>query len=182
MMFLYSKKDKWHPIDYYKCSGCHAQQRQTLMWDAFNELELKPKSLLHCSPTKCLEDKWKPMVKNYVSIDFPPRETEIMARANNNIDLTNTPFPDESFDFIVLSHVIDQIKEEKKAIKELYRILGTWGTIFLIVPIYHGEKTTELKRPVINHWRRCGDDYIERYDKFRVRTFNNDETLFVLTK
>ena len=180
----YKNKGDWYPIDYYKCNNCHAQQRQMLMWNIYNELKPKLGTMLYLSPSKCLEDKWKPLADEYISADHPPRVSNIIAMAQMDVDLTDTPFEDEKFDFIVLSHVIDQIKDEESAIKELHRIVKQDGMIFLVVPMYWAEKTKELeKEQVLSHWRRCGCDYPYRYTKlFNLSTYKDVESLFVLTK
>lgn len=182
-VYHWINKDEWYPIEYYKCSNCGAQQRQMLMWNIYKEIKPKLGEMLFCSPFKCLENKWKPLAEKYISIDYPPRETQVVAKAQMNVDLCKTPFKDNQFDFIALSHVMDQIKDEDAARKELHRIVKPTGMIFLIVPMYWEEKTQELKKPKISHWRRCGYDYPERYGKlFYIQTYSDVETLFVLRK
>ena len=45
------------------------------------------------------------------------------------------PFDDESYDFIISSHVIEHIFDPIKALKEWYRVIKKGGYIFIIAPI-----------------------------------------------
>ncbi len=53
----------------------------------------------------------------YVSIDL------VSPLAMYNMDITNLQLDDSSFDVILCSHVLEHIKEDLVAIKELFRIL-----------------------------------------------------------
>lgn len=52
----------------------------------------------------------------------------------NNVDLKEIPLQNESIDFIVLSEVIEHIKQEEKALKEIYRVLKPDGKIVFSMP------------------------------------------------
>jgi len=183
-LILFRQKDLWHPIDYWQCQNCLSQERHRLMWKVFNQITVSKDTMLYCSPMSCLETKFKNIFTTYTSIDYPPRETESgVALAQLNMDLTKMSFEDESFDFIVCSHVIDQIQNEPDAIKELWRVLKPDGIIFLIVPMYPIKKTEEIDIPIINHYRKPGNDYYERYLKlFNVVKYKDAETLGVLKR
>jgi len=49
-------------------------------------------------------------------------------------DIINLRFPDNYFDKIVCTEVLEHIEEDEKAIKELYRVLKPGGTIAITVP------------------------------------------------
>ncbi len=64
---------------------------------------------------------------------------EELATKNNKIELTfadicNLPFPDNCFDFIICSEVLEHIKNDHHAIKELMRVLKPAGTLAISVP------------------------------------------------
>ena len=48
--------------------------------------------------------------------------------------LTSLPFPNETFDLIICSEVIEHIPEDAKAVSELGRVLKKGGTLLLSVP------------------------------------------------
>jgi predicted SAM-dependent methyltransferase len=86
------------------------------------------------------------------------------------IDITNIhQFPENSFDCIVCSHVLEHVKEDQKAVAELYRILkpGGWG--ILMVPIKLELEQT-LEKPEIqseaDRWKYYGqNDHVRLYSK-----------------
>ena len=57
-------------------------------------------------------------------------------------DLLDLPFQDEEFDVVFCNHVLEHIIEDKKAMKELYRVLkpGGWG--ILQVPLKRANSET----------------------------------------
>jgi len=185
-VYAYKRKDKWHPINLIVCSSCGAQQRHMFIWEHLKDRELG--KTLHISPMKCLANKIREKTDEYITGDFPPRESISMEMAQENLDLRKTRFENEEFDTIILSHVIDAIKEENDAIQELHRILKKDGTIFLVAPIYPEEKTTELSEPMPEstggHWRRCGLDYFDRYKKMFNCSVHEweGEYLLIMTK
>jgi SAM-dependent methyltransferase len=62
---------------------------------------------------------------------------DIVAQGNN------LPVPDESYDFIVSSHVLEHFPDPIKALKEWYRVIRKGGYIFMIVP--HKERMFDRK-------------------------------------
>ena len=88
------------------------------------------------------------------------------------LDITDIPSPDESFDVIYCSHVLEHVPDDRKAINEFYRTLKTGGWAVLLVPT-GPEKTFEdisivdpKERLRVfgneDHMRTYGPDYVER--------------------
>lgn len=57
----------------------------------------------------------------------------------------NLPFKDESYDFVISSHVIEHFFDPVKAIKEWFRVIKKGGYIFIICPNQYA--LPEEKRP-----------------------------------
>jgi SAM-dependent methyltransferase len=55
-------------------------------------------------------------------------------------DITALPFPDEYFDCVICSEVLEHIPEHEKAIRELVRVLKPSGAIVISVPRYFSER------------------------------------------
>ncbi len=53
------------------------------------------------------------------------------------MDAQNLPFPDNSFDKIIFTEVLEHIPDEISALKELYRILKPGGVVALTVPSHN---------------------------------------------
>ena len=73
---------------------------------------------------------------HYVSADLYSPIVDVKA------DLLDLPFQDEEFDVVFCNHVLEHIIEDKKAMKELYRVLkpGGWG--ILQVPLKRANSET----------------------------------------
>jgi ubiquinone/menaquinone biosynthesis C-methylase UbiE len=51
------------------------------------------------------------------------------------MDITDIQYPDETFDVIYCSHVLEHVPDDKKAIREFFRVLKQDGWAILVVPI-----------------------------------------------
>ena len=126
-----------------------------------------PKKLLHVAPEESLARNFKALSHiDYVSADLNN------PRAMVKMDITDIQYPDNSFDIIYCSHVLEHVPNDRKAISEFLRVLKPEGWALLKVPMF-AEKTFE--DPSIStakdrkkhygqfdHVRACGPDYIDR--------------------
>lgn len=91
-----------------------------------------------------------------------------------NMDITDIHYPDNSFDVILCSHVLEHVPEDRKAMAELFRVLTPGGWAILQVPIT-AEQTFEdasvidpLERDRLfgqfDHVRRYGRDFRDRLE------------------
>ncbi len=55
-------------------------------------------------------------------------------------DALNLPFPDESFDVVIISEVMEHIPDDKGVLAEMVRVLKPGGRIAVTVPRYGPEK------------------------------------------
>jgi len=54
--------------------------------------------------------------------------------ADRKIDITNIPFDDNTFDCAICVHILEHIIDDRKAIREIYRILKGGGWAIFQVP------------------------------------------------
>ena len=100
------------------------------------------------------------------------------------VDITDIPYPDSSFDVIYCSHVLEHVPEDRKAMRQMHRLLRPGGWALIIVPI-RGECTfedttvtspEERKRLFgqCDHVRRYGPDVADRLREagFRVTVYS----------
>lgn len=91
-------------------------------------------------------------------------------------------YKDAQFDFFVCSHVLEHVSNDRKALRELFRVLAPSGHGILMVPIdLTAEATVEdpTSTDEAANWRRFGQgDHVRRYDRVgfieRVKTAGFD--------
>jgi SAM-dependent methyltransferase len=108
----------------------------------------------------------------YASIDLVSRLA--MAR----MDVTSIAFPDNEFDVIICYHVLEHVKDDLRAIRELHRVLAEDGFAILQVPVDQGlQETIEYDEPnprECNHMRRYGRDYQLRLESAGFKVKDSD--------
>lgn len=74
---------------------------------------------------------------NYKTQDFcmTPTSRGKYTKMDYVCDITNIPVPDESFDVVICSEVLEHVPEPIKVIKEFSRILRRGGRLFLTAPL-----------------------------------------------
>ena len=115
------------------CPYCGSVERtRTLFFYLKNETNILTTNvkLLHFAPEYCLMPIFKSAKKlELITADINPNY------ADYKVDITNIPFPDNSFDYIICSHVLGHVFDEKKAIEEMKRVLKKHGTAFIMTLI-----------------------------------------------
>lgn len=89
---------------------------------------------------------------------------------DDKVDIEDmTVYRDESVDFFLCSHVLEHVADDKRALKELYRILKRGGRGILVVPIVLAALEIDEDPSlddVAERWRRFGqDDHVRLYSK-----------------
>lgn len=111
------------------CPGCNSLERHRLLCLYLNErtnIFSGNLSILHVAPEYILQKKLcaLPGVR-YLSIDLKHK------LAMRKMDLTRLTIPNNVFDVILASHVLEHIRDDREAMRELYRVLkpGGWAII-----------------------------------------------------
>lgn len=153
------------------CWRCHSLERQRFLW-YFLETRCNPNypndaAVLHIAPESCLTKGLRRCYPTgYVSADLQRDDVDI------KLDITNSHLPDEQFDMICCSHVLEHVDDDRAAIREIYRMLKAGGTALLMVPIteeatYEDPNVTtpeerEEKFGQSDHVRAYGRDFADR--------------------
>lgn len=154
-----------------RCPGCNSLERHRLVWAFFerrtNLFDRRPKRVLHIAPESCfLPQLRKALGSNYVTADlFDPT-------ADHQWDVTAVPQPNESFDVIYCSHVLEHVLEDRKAMAEFHRLLKPDGWAVINVPVteestFEDPSVTDPEERLRlfgqkDHVRRYGRDYLDR--------------------
>ena len=132
-------------------------------------LDGRKKSLLHVAPEYEISNRLKKAdFLDYWTSSFDGKNTRA------KIDITKMSFPDDHFDAIYCSHVLEHVTEDIKAIREFWRILkpGRWA--LLQAPVIPGLTITLEDAAVVDpkdrarlygqwdHVRAYGSDYLVR--------------------
>ena len=153
------------------CMHCGALERHRLAWlylERRTELfDGRPKRMLHVAPEDAFERRLRRALgEGYLTADLSE------ARAMVAMDVEDIQMPDGSFDVIFCSHVLEHVRDDRRAMREFFRVLRPGGWAVLLVPIT-AEKTVEdptvtdpaerLRRfGQDDHVRRYGPDYVDR--------------------
>jgi len=154
-----------------RCPVCGSLERHRLVWlycraktDLF---DCRQKRLLHVAPEPCLAEELRHIdALEYVGADLESRHATV------KMDVTAIQFGDASFDVILCNHVLEHVADDRKAMRELLRVLKPGGWAIMQVPI-KGETTREdptvtsaAERTRLygqdDHVRQYGRDYVER--------------------
>lgn len=164
----------YNPREDALCPNCGSLERHRLSWlvikDKLKQINLENKNMLHIAPEKVFMEKFNDLFgENYLTADLYNTSAKI------KMDITNIEYLDESFDYIYCCHVLEHIQDDKKAMRELNRVLKKDGWAILLVPIMTKGPTEEdfsINTPEErmkyyghpDHVRNYGCDYKERLE------------------
>ena len=124
------------------CPRCHSDIRQRFLVEFLRtrtNLFVKKQRVLHFAPEIGIYKLLKAAGLEYVAADINPSRFPEAIYA----DITELPFGDDEFDFLICIHVLEHIDNDKKAINEISRVLKRSGHALIAVPTY-GVTTYEV--------------------------------------
>lgn len=138
------------------CSSCGAleRERQVILADQQRHF-FTGKRVLHFAPEPVLREyicSVKPA--SYITTDLN------MPNVDTKENIEQLSFAEGSFDVVFSSHVLEHV-DDKKALKELYRILAPQGMALIMVPLVEAwaesyenpeVQTTELRERHFGQW------------------------------
>jgi SAM-dependent methyltransferase len=163
-----------------QCPKCSALERHRLQYVVLEHLlaELQPETwkMLHFAPEAFFRRFFSTRFGTYETADLEAHDVD------HNVDMRRLPFPDESYDFVFASHVLEHIQDDDRAISEVRRILNPNGIAILPVPIVadHTVEYPEANAAEFGHVRAPGLDYFERYARYftKVEKITSDSLPF----
>lgn len=171
--------------DEYFCPICYSSDRDRLIVSFMKKIGLpqksKEKQILQIAPAKAIEiwiyRKCKELI--YHSTDLYMNNVTFISDIQNMKDIK-----DESYDYFICSHVLEHVKDDKKAMAELYRILKQDGIGLFLVPIDLNAKKIDEEWGLseAENWRRFGQgDHCRRYVKKEMLD-RLEKTGFIVTQ
>ncbi len=125
-----------------QCPICRSMMRHRLIWVFFerytNLFDSNNKKMLHIAPEYSFQRRLERMSNiDYLTADISKPSAMV------KMDITDIQYPDNSFDVIYCSHVLEHVLDDRKAMGELHRVLTNKGWAVLQVPIVNPETTYE---------------------------------------
>ncbi len=154
----------------FTCPSCGASDRERLIAIYLEQVfcQFDPRRtyrLLEFAPNEALPKK----IKQYPFIAY--RSADLSRRTvDERVDLTAmTGHTDSSIDVILCSHVLEHIPKDRKAMREICRVLKPDGLALILVPIVLGVEETH-EDPNINteamRWKYFGmGDHVRQYGR-----------------
>jgi SAM-dependent methyltransferase len=148
--------------DEYSCPHCQTSDRERMyaLWIRRNARG--GGRLLDVGPTVAL-NRFLRSRFDVTSVDL---EDQV---ADERADLQALPYPDESFDAFVCSHVLEHIPDDRAGMRELRRVLRPAGWGILMVPIVLTIDAIDEAPDGVSEaeaWRRFGqNDHVRLYNR-----------------
>jgi SAM-dependent methyltransferase len=171
-------------IEGHACPSCGSGKRHRLLYlflkNETNFFSEKIK-VLHFAPEYCFSK----LFANQENLDYLSADLD-SPRAMVQADMMNLNFPNESFDVVISSHVLEHVPDDIKAMKELHRIMKRSGWAIHQAPVDYTRANTFEDASIItneqrlkhyghiDHKRLYGRDYGSRLSEagFSVREIN----------
>ncbi len=174
------------------CPRCNSNARERLIYLYVKHrttLLSETVRILHVAPEPELQRVFlRCALLQYFSADLEPIPNAILAL---KMDLMRMPFPVNTFDVIICSHVLEHIVDDQQGMRELFRVLKVGGWAILQAPIALSLQTTYENPALTNeqdrirefgqrdHLRLYALDYLDRLKcaGFTVRIFSRAKSL-----
>lgn len=157
-------------LEAFTCPRCDAFDRDRLtclyLDDVFGSFDRnRTYRLLEFAPGDALHNK----LKSYPFISY--RSADLMRKTvDERVDLTAmTAYADASLDIILCSHILEHIPQDRKAMREIARVLKPDGFAVVLVPLVVGVEETH-EDPNMNtealRWKYFGmGDHVRQYGR-----------------
>jgi len=159
----------------YACPVCKASDRDrlyALYIDRYLGLRKQgaPVRLLDIAPSRPLSEHIRRRLREtgpgteYRTADYAMKDVD------DRVDVMDMGlYPDNDFDFLCCSHVLEHVADDRKALRELYRVLKPGGEGIIMVPIILKIEDIDEDPSITDpneRWKRFGqDDHVRVYSK-----------------
>lgn len=155
------------------CPNCLSLERHRLIF-----LYLKEKTIffrqqlhvLHIAPEACFIKRFERQHGDgYITADIESPLAKV------KMDIHDIPFEANTFDVVLCNHVLEHVRDDLRAMREIQRVLKPGGFAILQVPFFHPVPDKTVEDPSItdpkerekafgqdDHVRKYGKDYAQR--------------------
>lgn len=115
-----------------ECPRCGSRPRHRLLWMFLLNEELLARPgvrILHFAPEPFLAARLRTRLAQVVTVDLEDPNADVRA------DITELPFDDREFDLLICSHVLEHVADDRRAMRELRRVLDPEGAAIVQSPV-----------------------------------------------
>lgn len=155
------------------CPHCMSLERHRLIWKYLTDRTdffRRKQHVLHIAPEACFIERFQiTHGDSYITADIESPLAKV------KMDIHKIPFASDSFDVVLCNHVLEHVKNDIVAMKEICRVLKHDGYAILQVPFFNPVPDQTIEDPSVedplererlygqdDHVRRYGKDYPER--------------------
>ena len=128
------QSDSGHP--HVVCPNCRSDVRHRLLMAALASLDtvgfarpVQDRRVLHFSPERVLANFLRARADGYCTADSVRKDVDL------RLDVSHMPeVADESFDLVVACDILERVKYDRRAMREIHRILAPRGWAIITVP------------------------------------------------
>lgn len=147
--------------------------------------------MLHFAPEPAISRNVRGLDVRYTAADLNPERFAIPVQT---ADITQLPWAEDSFDLIIVSHVLEHIPDDRRAMAELRRVLASDGVVISQHPfdseLEHTHEDPSITTPEdrarefgqYDHVRMYGRDLPDRWRDagFQVQVFPRDASSTII--
>jgi SAM-dependent methyltransferase len=164
------------PRPHVRCPFCGSMERTRMLWTLLERRGVLKTGahVLHVAPEPGLRERLR-AIKGIRYVAGDKHEPGYHYPLGTiDLDVTSLPFPDATFDVIICSHVLEHVPDDRRAMRELHRVLKPGGIGLLVVP-FDPRRAATLEDPSVtdpterlrlfgqhDHVRLYGADYSDR--------------------
>jgi SAM-dependent methyltransferase len=164
---------RFNPRENALCPSCLSLERHRLIWLYLKEKTTffsEKKEILHIAPEACFIERFEKLhQEHYITADIESPLAKV------KMDIHQIPFPDNKFDVVLCNHVLEHVRDDREALREIHRVLKPGGFAILQVPFFYPLPAVTIEDPTItdprerekifgqdDHVRKYGEDYAKR--------------------
>ena len=148
------------------CPSCLSLERHRIIWLYLHrktKFFKAPGKLLHIAPEYCFIDRFEKLENiDYVTADIESPLAKV------KMDVHDIPFEDHTFDIVFCNHVMEHVKDDKLAMREIHRVLKKGGWATLQIPLFfplpdHTMEDPDISDPKERERLFGQDDHVRKY-------------------
>jgi SAM-dependent methyltransferase len=158
------------------CPSCLSLERHRLIWLFLKKQTnffTQPLQVLHIAPEHCFMQRFEKIHgKGYITADIESPLAKV------KMDIHAIPFEENRFDVVLCNHVLEHVRDDIQALREINRVLKPGGWSILQIPFFSPVPAITFEDNTItdpherekifgqdDHVRKYGNDYAQRIEQ-----------------